>query len=241
MPANDVGAIQVPYTNFLGLNTDLAPGDLPEGGSPDNQDIIYLPGEIDSRPCLHKLYAVNGTLGVTYQKTYIKADGTPINLVLYTDGSIWQEDVLNNPGVLTKIGNVAPNSYCISVTFGSKEYMAFHDGLHGTDIPRQFDGTNFDRVSQDGPAAAPAIADLVSTPTITSVTLAASVAITAATSIASGGLIIITYTTAAPHGIVPNQVFLVQGVGVAGYNGVFVATTIPDSTHITLTVAGTVL
>lgn len=240
-PVNDVGAVQVPYTNFLGLNTDLAPGDLPEGGSPDNQDVIFLPGEVDSRPCLHSLYAANSTTTVTYVKTYIKADGTPLTLILYSDGTIWQEDVLNNPGVRSQIGTVAPNSYCMSVTANNKEFMAFHDGLHGTDIPRQFDGTNFDRVSQDGPAAGPTIADLVSTPTITSVTLATAVAITAATSIASAGLIIITYTTGAPHGIVPNQVFMVQGVGVVGYNGVFIATTIPDSTHITLTVAGSVL
>lgn len=235
MPANDVSAVQVPYTNFLGLNSDLATGTLPEGASPANNDVIYLPGEVDSRPCLHKLYAPNGTLGVPYEKTYVKADGTPITLILYTDGSIWQEDVLNAPGVLTKIGTVAPNSYCISTTFGGKEFMAFHDGLHGTDIPRQFDGTNFDRVSQGGPAAPPTVADINTTVALTSVTLATQVAITAATAAVSGvNLFNSTFTTAAPHGLVVGQLFLVQDVGVVAYNGVFAVSSVIDATHLTV-------
>ena len=37
--------------------------------------------------------------------------------------------------------------------------MAFGDGIIGQDMPRQFDDTYFDRVSQIGPGEAPAIAD----------------------------------------------------------------------------------
>ena len=37
--------------------------------------------------------------------------------------------------------------------------MAFSDGLVGQDLPRQYDDTNFDRVSQVGPAEGPAVAD----------------------------------------------------------------------------------
>ena len=37
--------------------------------------------------------------------------------------------------------------------------MAFSDGLMGQDLPRQYDDTYFDRVSQIGPAEGPAVAD----------------------------------------------------------------------------------
>jgi hypothetical protein len=243
MPGNDVGAVVVPYTGFLGLNTDLNPADLPEGLSPDNQDIIYLPGEVDSRPGLHKLYPANGTLTVTYTKTYVKPDGSPINLILYSDGSLWKEDVLNSPGTLTQIGNVTPGSYCISVTTFGKEYMAFSNGINGTDIPRQFDGTNFDRISQDGPAAAPTVADINTTVALTSVTIATSVVINAATSVGGvgGGPNVATYTTATPHGLSVSQFFLVQGVGTVGYNGVFQVISVPSTTQVTITYAGAVL
>ncbi len=40
--------------------------------------------------------------------------------------------------------------------------MAFGDGIIGQDIPRQYDDTNFDRVSQIGPAEGPAVADSTS-------------------------------------------------------------------------------
>jgi hypothetical protein len=241
MPVNDKGAIQVPYTNFLGLNTDLAPGDLPEGGSPDNQDCIYLPGEIDSRPCLHSLYPARGTTTITSIEPYVTADGTPLTLVLYSDGALFKEDVLNAPGVLVQIGSVAPGSYMMLSQLQNKAYMAFHDGLHGTDIPRQFDGTNFDRVSQDGPAAGPTIADLNTSVTITSVTLAAGAAISAVSSAASGAINIATFTTSTPHGLVVGQLFLVQGVTVANYNGVFAVVTVPSTTTLTMTYAGTTL
>lgn len=242
MPVNDIGAVQVPYTNFLGLNTDLSPGDLPEGASPDNQDVIYLPGEVDSRPCLHSLYPARGTTTTTSIEPYVTADGTPLTLILYSDGALFKEDVLNAPGVLTQIGSVAPGSYMMLSQFQNKAYMSFHDGLHGTDIPRQYDGTNFDRVSQDGPAAGPTIADINTTVALTSVTLAASVAITAATSLdLGGGRIQLTYTTAAPHGITQGGVFLVQGVAVTQYNGLFSAVTVPSATQITFIVPGVAL
>src|SRR5262249_5121791 len=40
-----------------------------------------------------------------------------------------------------------------------REYQAFFNSLGGFDIPRQYDDTNWDRVSQVGPGAAPTAAD----------------------------------------------------------------------------------
>ena len=50
-----------------------------------------------------------------------------------------------------------------SATQFGREYMAFSDGLMGQDLPRQYDDTNFDRVSQIGPAEGPAVADATAT------------------------------------------------------------------------------
>src|SRR6185437_9563978 len=189
---------EVPLSLFSGLNTELAPPDIPEGVSPDNQDVAFLPGSVFSRPGLHKLFAspFPGNVTVVYAKTYLQANGQPLNLFLTSDGKLWKEDVTNSAGSYSQIGTVTPGAWYISTTFGGKEYLAFSDGLHGTDVPLQFDGTFLDRVSQDGPGAAPSVADLNTSVTITSVTLAASVAITACSMAATGtGQVIITYAT----------------------------------------------
>ncbi len=51
------------------------------------------------------------------------------------------------------------NAYANSTTLFGREYLAFSDGRTGTDLPRQYDDTNFDRVSQGGPGAGPAVVD----------------------------------------------------------------------------------
>lgn len=232
MPGYPIGA-DVAEGLFLGLNTDLQPGVLPEGCSPDNQDVIYTPGAVLSRPCLHKLYTSVGNATITYVKTYVQPDGTPLTLLLDSNGVLYKEDVLNNPGVLTSIGNVTPGSYCISITQNGKEYMAFSDGIHGTDIPRQFDGTNFDRVSQDGPGAGPtSVGDLNASATIAGANGIAPVftTVNVASGLENGNTV--TLVTATAHGYFPGEVISIVGVG-AGYNGVIQVVTVPDATSFT--------
>lgn len=228
MADNPSAAIDVPLSLFSGTNTELAPSDIPEGVSPDNQDAIFLPGSAQSRPCLHKLYAGRVNTTPTYAKELDLPNGTKLNLVLFSDGSLWKEDVTNNPGQLTQIGSVTPGAYCQSVSAFSKEWLAFSDGIHGVDAPRQFDGTNLDRVSQDGPGQSPTVADEVSSFTIAAIGVPGlSVAsdvnnITTATQ--SGNLV--TLQLQNPSNFVsPATVgdpIVVAGVGVAGYNGTFV-------------------
>lgn len=145
----------VPLQLFGGLNTELAPADVPEGVSPDNQDVAYVPGSVSSRPCLTKLFsdAISGNVTVASIDTYIMPDGTALTLVLDSSGQLWKEDVFNAPGVLTLISQVTPGSYARFQEADGRVYIAFSDGLHGNESPRQYDGTNFDRVSQDGPGA----------------------------------------------------------------------------------------
>src|SRR5437016_3384966 len=50
-------------------------------------------------------------------------------------------------------------SCLIPATLFGREYLAISDGKTGNDLPRQFDDTNFDRVSQSGPGAGPTVID----------------------------------------------------------------------------------
>jgi len=61
---------------------------------------------------------------------------------------------------------VIPNALMASATQFGREYMAFSDGLMGQDLPRQYDDTHLDRVSQIGSAEGPVVADITTTGTI---------------------------------------------------------------------------
>ncbi|MFY9690032.1 MAG: hypothetical protein WAJ86_08860, partial [Candidatus Acidiferrales bacterium] len=79
-------------------------------------------------------------------------------LVLDSLGNLYEE---LTPGTLSLIvaGAVKPSLYLASTTHFGREYMAFADGTIGQDLPRQYDDSNYDRVSQVGPGEGPAIAD----------------------------------------------------------------------------------
>jgi hypothetical protein len=148
---------------FAGRKTDIAPSDLPEGLTPDEQDGIYVPGEWLSRPCLARLYAAGlltpGTT-VLYEKTYVQPNDDPLTLVLTSDGKLWVEDVGNNPENPTALSQlITPGLYAQSVTEFGREYIAFSDLLHGQGVPLQYDGTNLDRVTMDGPGKSPTVTD----------------------------------------------------------------------------------
>lgn len=157
----DQNTRDVPLSLFSGTNSEMSPADVPEGVSPDCGDVAFLPGSVFSRPCCKKIFAspFTGNPNLRYMKTFVKPDGVPINLYLDSAGALWKEDVFSTPGTASKIGNVIPGSYGKSITLDGVEYMAFSDGLQGTDVPRQFDGTNFDRISQDGPGSGPTVAN----------------------------------------------------------------------------------
>lgn len=147
---------------FAGPKLDVAPSDLPEGLTPDTGDGIYLPGTWQSRPGLSLLFnppLPNG-VSVVYEKTYVQPNDEPITLVIDSNGILWAEDVDNNPGVATQIGNITGGLYAQSITAFGREYIAPSDLLHGQGVPLQFDGTNLDRVTQDGPGAGPAPANI---------------------------------------------------------------------------------
>ncbi len=205
MSFNPNGAAPLDLTVFGGLVTEMPAENLPAGTSPDNQECVFRPGAVGKRPGLTKIF-VNafGATTITYNKSYVDNQGTIRNLYLDANGNLWVEDLTNNPGAYTLLGIVTPGSYGKSVTAFGREYIAISDGLHGSDIPLQYDGINLDRVSQDGPGGAPTIANLL----IPAVTMAL------------GGLgfsayrqnNIVTVSTATPHGLIVGYLAGITGL-----------------------------
>ena len=148
-----------------GRVTEMAPTDLPEGVSPDEQDNTFIPGAVLTRPNLERVLT-NGppNTTVTYQKSFVMPTGAIKNLYMFSNGELYWEDPINAP----KIGNLLytgpPGSYAKSATMFGREFIAINDTLHGADVPLQWDGVNLDRVTQDGPGAVPTVTSVAPTP-----------------------------------------------------------------------------
>ena len=164
---NQVGTVDVPLGIFGSLDTELSPPDIPEGASPANNDVVYLPGSVSTRPGLNRVFSspIDSLGPVSYQKSFVTPTGDIKNLYLtQQDGKLWVEDVTNSPGVATVLYQSAGATYASSCTAQGREYIALSDGLHGADLPLEYDGTNLYRVSQDGPAVAPVVTSIALAP-----------------------------------------------------------------------------
>ena len=201
--------------------TDMAAADLPQGVSPDCQDVAFLQGAVKTRPGLVSVFSpIAGNPTVNYLKTYTQPNLAQTLLALDSAGTLWGE---NSPGVLSQIAaGLAPNAAASSTSLFGREYIALHDGNFGLDMPRQYDGTNFDRVSQVGPGAGvAAIADIVAN--ISAISRTAGV---------------VTVTTTAPTGLLATDQVTIAGVTDTSFNGTFPIASIIDSLHFTYAQAG---
>lgn len=229
---NQQPAVDIPLDAFLGLVTESDITSLPPGASPDNQDITFTPGGFDSRPCLHRIFPAGDTTTYVYKKTFVQDNTKPLNLYLDSAGVFWQEDVTAAPNVKTQVHAGPPGLYAQSVTAFGREFIAFSDGKHGADIPRQYDGTFFDRVTQDGPAAAVTAADFAAVVNILNPTgiapIFATVNISAAFEQPAPTPNIVQVTTATPHGLFAGEEISIQGVVTAAYNGIWGVLAVPD-------------
>ena len=164
MAFNTAGSVEVTIDTFGGLCTEMAPGKVPPGVSPDNWDMTFVPGGALSRPGLQKVFStpIDGAPAMRYAKSYTDPAGVIRNLYFDALGMLWVENLALSPGTLTSLIQSTPDAYCKSITAFGREYLAISDGRHGQEVPLQYDGTNLDRVTQDGPG---------SPPTVTSVSL----------------------------------------------------------------------
>jgi hypothetical protein len=208
-----LGTIDAPLDIFGGLVTDMAPADLPAGVSPDCADVAFVSGAVQTRPGLAPVFsAIGGNPTVNYLKTYIQPNLTQTLLALDSAGTLWGESVnLSGAGSLSAIASgITPGARAKSATLFGREYIALHDGKFGVDVPRQYDGTFFDRVSQIGPAAGPlTVADA---PAESPVNISSAVR-------ASG---VVTITTTVAHNFLAGQTVTIAGVSDSSFNGVFV-------------------
>lgn len=159
--------VPVPLQLFGGLVTEMSPSDLPEGISPDCQDIVFFPGGISSRPAAQRWLQNLLTPGttITYQKTFVTPNQLTKNLFLLSNGQLYVQDSAT-PNVLTLLDTVAPGSYANSISAFGKEFITFHDNTQGTDVPRIFDGQFLDRATQCGPGAPPVINSTILPPSL---------------------------------------------------------------------------
>src|SRR6266852_5808646 len=216
------GSFDAPIEIFGGLVTDMSPADLPHGVSPDCQDVIFSNGGVATRPGLQALFGpLAGNPTVNYVKTYETLNATLRTMVLDSNGVLYKE---TTPGTLSSIATaLAPNAYANSTTLFGREYLAISDGKTGNDLPRQYDDTNFDRVSQSGPGAGPTVVDEN-----------LSVAITASPNGATQpAAVTIAASTTAAHGLSAGQSVTIAGVGVSGFNGTFPVVSAPNTTQFT--------
>src|SRR5579863_1676323 len=153
-----IGSFEAPIEIFGGLVTDMSPSDLPHGVSPDCQDVVFSDGNVLTRPGLQSLFGpLAGNPTINYVKTYETLNATLRTMALDANGVLYKE---TTPGTLSSIATgLAANSYGNSTTLFGREYLAISDGKTGNDLPRQYDDTNFDRVSQGGPGGGPMAVD----------------------------------------------------------------------------------
>lgn len=152
----------LPLNVFGSWVTLLDPSDVPPGMSPSAGDVEFFPGGVRTRaglasqfPALAQTPLINGV------KTYATANLVQRFLALDSLGNLYKE---STPGVLTVAASgVLPGLYMKSATQFGREYMGFSDGLMGHDLPRQYDDTYFDRVSQIGPAEGAAVVNSTTT------------------------------------------------------------------------------
>ncbi len=212
-----------------GLVTNLAPADLPNGVSPDTADTQFIIGSVKTRPGVTALYTLAGNVTINSMATYETLTEIP-RFVSCDSLGILRKDATPG-GVLVPIySGLLPGSSFRSCTLFGRQYFAFGAPIglgnpqpfNGYDIPRQYDDTNFDRISQVGPGAAPTVIDEANVFALqagpTGATQPGTQAIVAGPLGAIQNGNIVTITTTFAHGLVVGQNAVIAGVGVGGYN-----------------------
>lgn len=207
---------------FGGLNTLIEPSNLPPFMSPDCADVAFLPGLVQTRPGTFQAVfgAPSPTTNVNYLKTYITEDQDVLALFLISSGQLWK----NIDGVVgeTFIANIEDlASFGNSTTLFGREFIALGNGEFGQSLPRAYNNTNLDRVSQEGPGAAPSVID-ENPPSVTIVASAGGLipfTRTVSSLTQSGNTVFAHTSSALPTQLQVDDYVHISGAGVGGYNG----------------------
>src|SRR5258708_23008143 len=240
MPYDGLESITV--DNFGGLNTLANATDIPHFMSPDCQNVEFVPGRVQKRSGTSIAFT-NGisTGNINYTKSYQQPNGNVQNLAVDSLGFLFYQDVTFGSTFLVTgslLQNLTPNS----VTLFGREWLALGDGKQGQDVPRQYNGTNVYRVSQDGPGAGPVVTDYNQIFAVNT-GVAAEVfqnQVRAITSITQSGNLVTVGTATSPlvtsitgTTILDGEMVVIAGVTPSDYNGTFPVTPIPGTSNFT--------
>lgn len=218
-------ARQIPLTKFGGLYTEADPRSLPAGSAYLCNDCDFLIARVGIRPGLSTpISAFSPSPGGTSSWEYLKSTrllgDVQQTLAENSDGSLWYEN-LTSEGTLTQFYTGILNSArAISKNVSRREYICLSDLIGGSDQPRQWDGTNLDRISQVGPGQAPDVPAVTGT-TYTISSISQPYAARTVDSISWGSSI--NLYTASPTGTnlyfmsVPGGTTFLQGIYVGDY------------------------
>jgi hypothetical protein len=148
------GKQSIALDNFGGLVTEAPPESLPEGASPLTYDCDFPIAAVSTRPGLQAQLNANVARNFVWTKSMRTLDGTLRTLCLDASGELWIENVTAAPGVLAASLTFTAGDYAQSANAFNREYICLSDpqGLL-PDTPWQYDGANFDRITQEGPGA----------------------------------------------------------------------------------------
>lgn len=254
-----------------GYCSSMPPEAQPNGASPECYDMHFVQGGVRTRPAL-KVAIKNPTLANPWSglaQYFNKSQQA--ELMLYDQqGNLFAE--FGN-GIASPIAtNGTPGTTFDTTDIFGRLYMAFGQSVGtsllanqslygGVDIPRQWDGVNYDRVSQVGPGAAPtpqnylpAAVSIDNTAAGTTIAIAAS-----PTGLVPGGLVMtvvpvqefmngrwhtvyittslyttLTITTTSPHLLQQNQTTTISGAP-SPYNGNYTVASVTSPTVAVLT------
>lgn len=163
------------------------------------------------------VYIIPAQVNFNYVKSFVQLNGNITTLALDASGIMWQEDVTDDPGVLSvALSGIIPGSFAKSATEDDQEYIVFSNLTIGTDRPRvasinQISGQlQFLPLSQVGPGAPPSFAASVGNGNDVLTVTAYSV---------SDGVVTFTFTAIAGFTPVVGSLYVIAGTGNADLDG----------------------
>lgn len=225
--------IDVPVEVFGGYCCALPDAALPSGAASTAQDVAFPMGVVRTRGGLRSVYATNIAAGASINglKSYITPTLAKRLLAWDSLGNLYKE----SPEGTINLINSRPyrNLFYESQTLFGREYQAFFDINGGFDIPRQYDDTNWDRVSQVGPGSAPIVSNEVLSYVIAAVGVPGLAMADPVTGVSAasqaGNIVTLTLAGAISAGI--GSTLIVTGVG-TGYDGTWKVLSSNSGTHV---------
>ena len=231
--------VDIPLEVFGGYCPAIPPPVLPTGAASVAQDVMFPQAALRSRGGLLNFFAASptqppGNASINGLKSYITPTLQQRLIVWDSLSNLYKESPQGTLNLLFSRPGY-PGLFYQSTSLFGREYQAFFNAAGGFDIPRQYDDTFWDRVSQVGPGVSPSVADWGQSFTI------AAAGVPGVKMYQNGQLIlaisevgfVCTATIAgaigAGSGFIVGDKILVAGVATAGYNGTFVVSAIVRS------------